>query len=416
MHAWVSYTSADTHGCRLHQEPLDLLPGVFQVHTLRHKLQRLERVIFVRSLLYLHSCPKQAPCSSLCGFEVLTLKVDFKWFETTTKLMRRDAFSANISLPSFHKNWSLIGREKLHCWYWKNRAMSVKFCIEGSCLASSSKTGSIGVRLCLEALHCQSLVVERWPWGVRQITRCRRGGQRWVNPFGSDRRLHRGNGRLELTKFESICLRKQQRQPWLLDSIIFHTIPRACAVMECIQWVAWTFSVWTFVSPSWCLHAFGRSKSSDAMPRAKESMEFDSTFQGTHSFETSPSSYTKKVSVPGRSLAASNSRCEGKWYELYAGACILYGYSSLHSFHDQRLKMGAKWSAFLGVNAWSDNIEGWILSHFTLARCGRTNSCAAYVLAFTGKSNIKCLNVPYKFLHWWFSSLLNSENCLHLTM
>ena len=44
--------------------------------------------------------------------------------------------------------------------------------------------------------------------------------------------------------------------------------------------------------------------------------------------------------------------------------------------------MGAKWPAFLGVNAWSDNIEGWILSHFTLARCGRTNSCAAYVLAY----------------------------------
>ena len=34
------------------------------------------------------------------------------------------------------------------------------------------------------------------------------------------------------------------------------------------------------------------------------------------------------------------------------------------------------------------------VSHFTLARCCRTNSFAAYVLAFTGKSNIKCLNVP----------------------
>ena len=47
--------------------------------------------------------------------------------------------------------------------------------------------------------------------------------------------------------------------------------------------------------------AFGRSKFSDAMPRAKESTEFDSTFQGKHSLETSSSSYTKKVSVPGRS-------------------------------------------------------------------------------------------------------------------
>ena len=41
----------------------------------------------------------------------------------------------------------------------------------------------------------------------------------------------------------------------------------------------------------------------------------------------------------------------------------------------------------------SDNIEGWILSHFTLAQCDRTNSFAAYALAFTGKSNIKRLNV-----------------------
>ena len=39
-----------------------------------------------------------------------------------------------------------------------------------------------------------------------------------------------------------------------------------------------------------------------------------------------------------------------------------YVYSSLHSYHDPCLKMGAKWPAFLGVNAWSDNIEGWILS------------------------------------------------------
>ena len=65
---------------------------------------------------------------------------------------------------------------------------------------------------------------------MRQIRRCRRGVRRWVNRFGSDRRLHRGNGRFELTKFESICLRKQQRQPRLLDSIIFHTIPRVCVL------------------------------------------------------------------------------------------------------------------------------------------------------------------------------------------
>ena len=81
MYAWVSHTSAETHGCPLHQEPLDLLLGVFQVQTLRHKIQRLERVVFVRSLLYLHNCPKRAPCSNLCRLEALTLKVDSKWFQ-----------------------------------------------------------------------------------------------------------------------------------------------------------------------------------------------------------------------------------------------------------------------------------------------------------------------------------------------
>ena len=168
------FTEALTRGCRLHQEPLDLL----QAETLRHKLHRLERVIFVRSLLNLHSCCKRALCSSLCGFQALALQVDSKWFQTITKLIRRDAFSANISLPSFHKNWSLIGREMLHCWYWKNRtmAMSVKFCIEvhwlrqvsgpGSLFASSlSKTGSLGVRLCLETFRCQSLLDCPEGWG-----------------------------------------------------------------------------------------------------------------------------------------------------------------------------------------------------------------------------------------------------------
>ena len=139
------------------------------IQTLRHKLQRLERLVFVRSLLYLHSCPKRAPCSSLCEFEALSLQVDSKWFQTITSLIRKDAFSANISLPSFHKNWSLIGREKLHCWYWHNRAMamSVKSCIEVHWLhlvsgqgssSASSKTCSIGVSgRCLGTCHCQSL-------------------------------------------------------------------------------------------------------------------------------------------------------------------------------------------------------------------------------------------------------------------
>ena len=32
--------------------------------------------------------------------------------------------------------------------------------------------------------------------------------------------------------------------------------------------------------------------------------------------------------------------------ELYAGACILYVYSSLHSYHNQRLKMGGEVAGF----------------------------------------------------------------------
>ena len=88
---------------------------------------------------------------------------------------------------------------------------------------------------------------------------------------------------------------------------------------------------------------------------------------------------------------------------------VLVFCSSVHSYHEQHLRMGATWPAFLGVNAWSDSMEEWILSHFTLAQRGRTNSFAAYALAFTGKSNSKCLNVPYEFLHCRCSSLLNSE-------
>ena len=94
---------------------------------------------------------------------------DSKHFQTITSLIWKDAFSANISLLSFHKNWSLIGRKKLHCWYWHNRAMamSVKSCIEVHWLhlvsgqgssSASSKTCSSGVSgRCLETCHCQSL-------------------------------------------------------------------------------------------------------------------------------------------------------------------------------------------------------------------------------------------------------------------
>ena len=60
---------------------------------------------------------------------------------------------------------------------------------------------------------------------------------------------------------------------------------------------------------------------------------------------------------------------EWKRYELYAGACIFK--PSLPSPPTSH-KTGAKWPAFLGVHAWSDNIGGWILSHFTLARQGES--------------------------------------------
>jgi len=91
----------------------------------------------------------------------------------------------------------------------------------------SSKTGSIGVRLCLETFHYQSLKN-----GSEE-----RGKSLSLRQSLSKR--HRRFHRFELTKVESICLQKQQRcLPRLLDSIIFHTIPWVCAVMECIQWVA----------------------------------------------------------------------------------------------------------------------------------------------------------------------------------
>ena len=214
MHAWVSHTSADTHGCPLHQEPLDFPPGFFQayIQALRHKLQRLERLVFVRSLLYLHSCPKRAPCSSFCEFEALSLQVDSKWFQTIASLIRKDAFSANISRPSFHKNWSLIGGEKLHCWYWHNRAMamSVKSCIEVHWLHLVSGQGSSSAsKTCPRlawACAWEGVTASRWKMALRSeenIGRCCRSRQRSeANRFRSDRRFRRS----ELKKFESICL------------------------------------------------------------------------------------------------------------------------------------------------------------------------------------------------------------------
>ena len=466
------------------------LRGSFKhIQTLRHKLQRLERLVFVRSLLYLHSSPKWAPCSGFCEFEALSLQADSTWFQTITSLIRKDAFSANISRPSFHKNWSLIGGEKLPCWYWHNRAMamSVKSCVEvhwlhlvsGQGSSSASKTCPRLAWACTwERVTC--VTASRLKMALRseeKIAGCNRSGQRReANRFRSDRSFRC----FELTKFESICLagtpknhvflvirlrlffwvttamhsvqanvamyvffqhdpyaffatkcwktmaslclllrnqsvrfdhffyplraflindpkklsftrfshndkkygisgfqaRERQSQPRLLGSIIFHRIPWVCAVMECIQWVAWRTSS---VSLSWCLLAFGRSKSPDAMPWAKESTEFDSPFQGEHCFETSI--YQEGQRTKEGAVAASNARWwkdrqallespqfkhgrggnEWKRYELYAGACILYIFKPSLPSPPTSHKTGAKWPAFLGV-------QGWILSHFTLAR------------------------------------------------
>ena len=158
------------------------LRGSFKhIQALRHKLQRLERLVFVRSLLYLHSHPKRAPCSSFCKFEALSLQVDSKWFQTITSLIRKDAFSTNnISLPSFHKNWSLIGREKLHCGYWHNRAMamSVKSCIEVHWLHLVSGQGSSSAwKTCpILAWACAwtRVTASRWKMALRSEEKNRR--------------------------------------------------------------------------------------------------------------------------------------------------------------------------------------------------------------------------------------------------
>ena len=139
----------------------------------------------------------------------------------------------------------------------------------------------------------------------------------------------------------------------------FHRIPWACAVMECIQWVAWrTSSVWTFVSLSWCLHAFG-SKSSDAMPWAKESTEFDSPFQGEkvsvarsgwiECLMERPSTYPDKPcwnpfrsSMEGVEMHGNDKDMNCM---LVLAFCI---YSSLHSHHRQHLtKRGRSGRLFL---------------------------------------------------------------------
>ena len=307
MHAWVSHTSADTHRCPLHQEPLDLPLCVFKYKLCYTNSSDLSVWSSFAPFCIWTAVPNGLPVLAFADSK----RSHCKWIPNDSKPLPAwfgGMPSAPIFLyhPSTKTGVPLDGKsctagiEKTEPWPCP------------STLASRS-IDCVRFRVKARFLHhhhhwCEVVpgnvslpVVERWLWGTKQITRCTRGGRRWVNRFGSDRCLRSGNGRFELTKFESICLRKQQSQPWLLGSIIFRRIPRVSAIMECIHWVVWrTSSVSTCVSLSWCLHPFERSKSSDAMPRAKESTEFDSPFQGEHSFETSSSSYTK-VSVPGRS-------------------------------------------------------------------------------------------------------------------
>ena len=156
---------------------ISLLASFKYIQILRHKLQRLERLVFVRSLLYLHSCPKRAPCSSLCEFEALSLQADSTWFQTITSLIRKDAFSTNISLYhlSTKTGVSLDGKS---CTGgidttepWHAMAMSVKSCIEvhwlhlvsGQRSSSASKTCPILAWACA----WERVTASRWKMALR---------------------------------------------------------------------------------------------------------------------------------------------------------------------------------------------------------------------------------------------------------
>ena len=117
-----------------------------------------------------------------------------------------------------------------------------------------------------------------------------------------------------------------------------------------------------------------------------------------HSFETSSSSYTKKVSVPRRSCGwIERSLMERPSYpekpfwnplslsmeggelngndELYAGACILYIQASGRLFLVYVLGLTTSRDRFWVILLWQDS--------------ERAKSFAAYALAFTGTSDIK---------------------------
>ena len=191
--------------------------------------------------------------------------------------------------------------------------------------------------------------------------------------------------------------------------------------MECIQWVAWrTSSVWL----SWCLHAFGRSKSSDARPWANKRTEFwqhvsRQTLWDFLIFIYQEGQCTRKelwlhgMLVDGKNIDISIQTSlespqfklawnEGKWYKLYAGACILCipAFTTITTNISQN---GAEAAGvflvyMLGLTTSRDGF--WVIEILPWQDSDKAKSSTAYNLAFTGPSDIHCLNVPSAFLHW----------------
>ena len=174
MHAWVSHTSADTHGCPLHQEPLDFLRASFKYKLCDTNSSDLSVWSSFAPFGICTAVPNGLPVLAFANSK--HSHSDSKWFQASTSLIRKDAFSTNSSLPSFHRNWSLIGREKSHCWYWHNRAMamSVKSCIKvhwlhlvsGQASSSASKTCPILAWACAwERVTC--VTASHWKMALR---------------------------------------------------------------------------------------------------------------------------------------------------------------------------------------------------------------------------------------------------------
>ena len=94
----MSHTSPDTHSCRLHQEPLDLLPGVFHVQTLRTNSSDLSVWSSFAPFCMCTTVPNELPVLAFADSK----RSHCKWIPNDSKpllkLIRRDAFSANITI------------------------------------------------------------------------------------------------------------------------------------------------------------------------------------------------------------------------------------------------------------------------------------------------------------------------------